>query len=172
LRPSPAKLTIAAGTGKAALAGLTLAPGAWAQVTCSDVGRLNSLALDDFDDIAEDEIDDDLYETSFSLAGAEECSIDYGWDSVYSCMWVYSDYASASAAFGSQRSSVSYCLSGWSTRSGTPDATATDGYRTLAVNFYEGSGSYIDVEWAVVLEEHAEAGNLHYHVFVETAYLW
>jgi hypothetical protein len=155
-----------------ALLGLTLAPAAYAQVSCSEVSRLNAEALDDFDEIAEDEIDDDLYDPSFWLNGAEECSIDYSWDSVYSCLWIYPDYTSASAAFSSQKSAVSYCLSGWSSRPGTPDSTATDGYRTLSVTYYEGSGTYADVEWVVVLEEHTESTGLHYHVYVEAAYIW
>jgi hypothetical protein len=155
----------------AVLLALTLAPAAYAQVSCSDVSRLNAEALDDFDEIAGDEIDDDFYESTFRLGGAEECSVSYDWDSIHSCLWIYRDYASAIAAFNAQNSAVSRCLTGWGARSSGAETAARGGHRTLAVNYYEGSGTYVDVEWAVVLEEHTDSTGLHYDVYVETAYL-
>ncbi len=156
----------------AALVGLMLAPAAYAQVTCSNVTRLLSEAQTDFEDITDDEIDDDYYEASYWIGDADECTIDYSLDSVYTCTWVYSSYSSAQAEFNSDLSSVSSCLSGWSTKAVSPDATATDGYRTLGGTRFVGSGTYIDLEWVVELEEHTDSEGLHYHVWVDLAYLW
>jgi hypothetical protein len=61
---------------------LALAPAAHAQVTCSDVSRITAYAADDFDDIIGDEVDDDYYKATYSVAGAAECTLDFGWDSV------------------------------------------------------------------------------------------
>ncbi|CAM9988725.1 unnamed protein product, partial [Phaeothamnion confervicola] len=95
-----------------ALAPVTLAPSAHAQVTCSEVSQLNAYGLDDFDAIAGEEIDDELYKTSYALPGAIDCSIDYGFDSIYTCTWVFSTYTDAAAAWNAQVGAVSSCLSG------------------------------------------------------------
>jgi hypothetical protein len=155
----------------AALLGLMLAPSAYAQITCSDVNTLNSEALDDFDELAEDEIDDDLYETAFWLDDADDCTIDYSWDSVHSCQWSYVSYSSASAAWSSYASSVGNCL-GWTSKSLSAESQATDGKRLLNGTMFTGSGRYADVEWAVVLEEHTQSDGTHYDLYVETAYIW
>ncbi len=150
---------------------LVLAPVARAQASCSDVSSLNAYGLDDFDEIAEDEIEEDLYDTSYVISGAEECSIDYAFDSVYSCLWVYSDYSAASAAWNSQLSSLGNCLAGW-TSSPASATEAKDGYRTLQGMYYSGSGTYLDMEWAVILEEHVSDTGTDWHVWVDVAYLW
>lgn len=156
----------------AALVGLMLAPAAYAQVTCSDVSRLLSEAETDFEDITDEEIDDDYFDASYRIGDADECTIDYSLDSVYTCSWVYSSYSSAQVEFSSDLNSVSSCLSGWSAKALTPDASATDGYRTLVGTRFVGSGDYEDMEWVVELEEHTDSDGLHYHVWVDLAYLW
>jgi hypothetical protein len=156
----------------AASLALALAPAAYAQVSCSEIASLNAYGLDDFDDIAEEEIEEDYYDASFRLSGAEECTVDYAFDSVYSCLWVFASYAEASSALSAQLSAIGPCLAGWSSRNATPDSTATDGYRTLQGVFYEGAGTYIDMEWGVGLEEHTSSSGTDWHVWVDLAYLW
>jgi hypothetical protein len=156
----------------AASLALALAPAAYAQVTCSEVSRLIEYAKDDFDDITGEEIDDDYYKASYSLPGAAECTVDYNFDSVYYCLWVYDSYSAASAALSAQGYALVSCLSGWTPRSITPDATASAGYRMLQGTSYEGSGANVDFEWSVGLEEHTHAQGTDWHVWVDIAYLW
>jgi hypothetical protein len=154
----------------AALA-IAFAPSAYAQVTCTEVNQLNAHGLDDFDDIAGEEIDDDFYKATYALNGSIECSIDYGFDSVYTCTWVFSTHAEAVAAWNAQVGAVSSCLSGWRARPETPSGTASGGYRALQSTFFEGSGTYVDMEWGVFLEEHTFDGGTDWHVNVGLAWL-
>lgn len=157
----------------AALLGLALAPAAYAQVSCSEVRRVIEESEYDFDEITGAKIEEDYYKATFSLSGADECTIDYEWDSIYSCGFQYQSYASATAAWNAQAAAVSSCLAGWAPSSVTPESTATNnGYRVLMGALYVGSGAFEDLEWAVVLEEHAETGSTHYHLWVELAYYW
>lgn len=160
----------------AALLGLTLAPGAYAQITCSEVNRLIVESDVDFEDIAGEEIDDELYRATFRLAGATACEIDLEFDSVYYCDFPYQSYGDASAALGSQVAALGYCLtsSGWSApKALKTDSTAdSDGYRTIAGTYWEGTGKNVDLEWAVELEEHRDSNGLHYHLWVDLAYYW
>jgi len=151
---------------------LTLAPAAYAQVSCSEINRINTEGLDDFEDITGDKVDDDLYRATYKLSGADECNLDYEWDSIYSCSYQFSSYASASDARNSMAAIVGSCLPGWTSSSVTPESTATDGWRTLVGTLYAGSGTYEDMEWATVLEEHTDTNGTHYHVWVELAYYW
>lgn len=159
-------ITIAAGLA------LALAPVAHAQVTCSEMIRVTDYSKDDFDDILGEEIDDEFYEATYTLAGATECTLDFGWDSVYACLWVYDSYSAAYSAYGSQRAAVASCLPGWSTDAMTPAAFATDGYRTLEGTFYNGAGVNADYEWGVYVEEHTSSNGTDWHVSVGLAYLW
>jgi hypothetical protein len=158
----------------AALLGLTLAPAAYAQVSCSEVSRLNAEADTDFEDISGEETDVDLYQATYKISGARECMVDLEYDSIYSCEWQYSSYSDASSALSSQVSSLGYCLSGWSApKSITPDSTAdSDGYRSIAGTYWEGKGDFVDMEWMVELEEHADSNGTHYHLWVDLAYYW
>jgi hypothetical protein len=159
----------------AALVGLTLAPGAYAQITCSEVNRLISESDVDFEDISGDEIDDDYYEATYSIGGASECTVDVEFDSVYSCEWQYQYYSDASAALSSHVSALGYCLGGgWSApKSMKTDASAdSQGYRTVAGTYWEGSGKYLDLEWAAELEEHTDSNGTHYHLWVDLVYYW
>src|SRR5262245_48084590 len=97
----------------AAIAGLTLAPVAHAQVSCSDVRKLIAEAEDDFDALTGDEIDDDLYEGTYKFSGARDCTVDQEWDSIYSCGYQYQSYSEAYAGWSARLGEVSCCLSGW-----------------------------------------------------------
>jgi hypothetical protein len=158
----------------AALLALTLAPSAYAQITCSEVSRLNSEAEDDFDTITGSEVDVDLYKANYTLAGANSCQIDLEFDSVYYCDWQYTSYASAASALSSQVASLGYCLGGWSApKTITPEDKAdSDGYRSLGGTYWEGKGDFEDMEWAVELEEHADSNGTHYHLWVDLIYYW
>jgi hypothetical protein len=156
----------------AASLALALAPVAHAQVACSEVASLNSYGLEDFDEIADGEIEDDYYKASFSLSGASECTIDYSFDSIYSCVWTFPSQSAAASAFNSQVNAVSSCLAGWQHRTESPSGTVSNGFRQLQASYYEGSGSYIDMEWGVFLEEHTFDGGADWHVTVGLAYLW
>lgn len=156
----------------AASLALALAPVAHAQVTCSEVANVNRYGLDDFEEIAEDEIDDDYYDASYYLAGAEECNVDYTLDSIYSCIWVYDSYASASASYSAQISALGSCLSGWQYRTEATDSEAKDGYRTVQAASYEGSGQYLDMAWGVFIEEHTFDGGTDWHLVTGLAYFW
>ena len=150
---------------------LGLAPSAFAQVTCAEVNRVTTSGLDDFGDIEGEEIEDGLYKTSYWIAGAQECGLEFDFDSIYSCLWTFDSYASASAALNMQAASVAACLPGWTSSPLTPDAQATDGYRAVQGTFYAGPAAYEDMEWAVYMEEHTFDGKQDWHVWVGLAYL-
>ena len=152
--------------------GLILAPAAYAQATCSEIVRINSEALEDFDAIAGEEIEGDLYEASVWLSGAGDCNIDYEFDSIYSCLYQFESYDSAAAALNANLAAVGSCLAGWTSSSVTPDSEAKEGYRTLSGTLHAGTGDYEDMEWAVILEEHTGTHGTDYHVWVQLAYYW
>jgi hypothetical protein len=159
----------------AALLGLTLAPGAWAQISCTEVNRLISESDNDFEDISGEEVDLDLYEATYNVAGAKECLVDLEWDAVYSCEWQYAYHSDASSALSSHVAALGYCLgSGWSApKSMKVDSTAdSNGYRTIAGTIWDGTGKYADMEWAVELEEHTDSNGTHYHLWVDIVYYY
>jgi len=157
----------------AALLGLTLAPAAYAQISCSEVRKIIADAEDDFDGITGAKIEEDFYKATYNLTGAQECTVDNEFDSIYSCGYQYGPYSTAYSAWSSRLAEIGSCLSGWKVTGVPADAKADDdGYRTLTGSLYEGSGDYEDLEWAVVLEEHTDTSGTHYHVWVELAYYW
>lgn len=156
----------------AASLALALAPAAHAQVSCKQVNALIAYGLDDFEEITDAEIEEDYYESSYFLAGAAECTVDYFFESVYVCVWTYSSQASASAAYNTQLNAVGSCLAGWKQGAVKPDEKAADGFRTLEGYYYGGSGSNADLEFGVILEEHTANNAVDWHVVVELAYLW
>lgn len=151
---------------------LTLAPAAYAQVSCSEINRINTESLDDFEGITGEEIDDEVYKATYKLSGADDCSVSYEWDSIYSCGYQFSSFASASDARNSLASAIGSCLPGWQSKSVPAEAAASDGWRTLTGTLYSGTGTYEELEWASVLEEHTDTSGTHYHVWVELAYFW
>jgi hypothetical protein len=156
----------------AAIAGLLMTPAAYAQVTCSELNRINSEANDDFDGIAGDELDEDIYQATYTLSGSSGCTIDYTWDSIYSCEYQFAEFSAASNARNSFAATIIGCLPGWQVQSVPPDASAVDGYRTMMGTRYAGVGVDADLEWVSVLEEHTDTNGTHYHVWVELAYYW
>jgi hypothetical protein len=156
----------------AAALAFAFAPVAHAQLSCSEVTDFVGYALDDFDDIAGDEIDDDVYSVTQNFAGASECAISYEFDSVYACIWVYQSADEANAAYNAQSSALAPCLaSGW--KSETPDPGAADsGITPLRKVYYEGEGDNADLEWTVLMEEHQDNDVHDWHVWVSLAYLW
>ncbi len=156
----------------AAAIGFALAPMAHAQAVCSDVPKFADYALNDFDDIADEEIGDDLYSATEEFANASECGISYEFDSTYVCMWVYDNVVSANAAYNTQVSTLAPCLaSGW--RLATPLlGEPANGITPLSKTVYDGEGDNADLEWTVLMEEHEEAATHDWHVWVAISYLW
>jgi hypothetical protein len=168
--PNMKSLKIAATA--AAAAALAFAPAAYAQATCSAINSLHEQALEDFDSIVGDEIEEEYYYALVNLDGATECTIEYSFDSIYTCMWVFDTQAEAAVALSSQISTMGSCLSGWSRETATPEANSTNGFRLLDGVYFSGSGNHIDLEWAAVTEEHIADEGTDWHVLVALAYLW
>ena len=150
--------------------GLVLAPAAYAQVSCSEFARITSEGLGDFSAITGDEVQDDLYESSVWLSGADDCGIGMEWDSIYTCLYQFDSYASASASLSTHLAELSSCLAGWAPSSIAADDIADDGFRTLSGTRYSGTGDYEDMDWAVILQEHTGEHGTDYHVLVELVY--
>lgn len=113
---------------KAALlaAALALAPTAHAQASCADLQRLLEEADSDFSEITGDEIDDDYFEAAFSLPGAESCTINVLFDSMYKCLWTLPNEAAATAFINDQLAAMRACL--------RPDAWAEEALATAPSN--------------------------------------
>ena len=151
---------------------LALAPAAHAQVACSEITRVTKSAPDDFEDLKGEEIEDDLFKAKFNLAGASECTVEYSFDTVYSCLWVYVTEADASTAFGAQSAALAACLPAWTRRDDNDTGNFSDGLRYLRGVYYAGSGDQSDLEWGVFVEEHRAPTVTDWHVWVALAYLW
>jgi hypothetical protein len=106
-----------------ALGTILAAPAASAQASCADLTRLLAEAETDFDDIAGEQVDVDYFDTTFRLPGAQECLIDYAWDSIYSCVWRFSDEAAATQFARAQIATMRSCLPAgkWLQEEATPD---------------------------------------------------
>jgi hypothetical protein len=155
-----------------ALAPIIHAPMAHAQAVCSDVPKLVDYALDDFDDIIDEEVSDDLYSTTEMLANAAECGVSYEFDSVYACMWIYDNAAAAGAAYNAQVSALAPCLaSGWTPATPVMGNPA-NGLTPLSKAVYDGEDDNTDLEWTVMMEEHQQDGIHDWHVWVALSYLW
>jgi hypothetical protein len=150
---------------------LGIAPCAAAQVTCAEIKTVTTAAEDDFGAFEGEEIDDDIYKSTYSLPGAQSCTLDFEFDSIFSCMFVYDNLASAQSAMNAHAASVAACLPAWSTKALTPDPPATSGTRALQGTFYAGPGAQDDLEWGVFIEEHTFDGGQDWHVTVGLAYL-
>jgi hypothetical protein len=147
------------------------APCAAAQVTCTEIKTVIAAAEEDFDAFEGEKISEDYYKSTYKLPGAEGCSLDYEFDSVFSCLFVYDSLASAQAAMNAHAASIVACLPGWAIEQQEPAAQATDGLRALEGRFYSGKGDQEDLEWAVYMEEHTIDGGRDWHVWVGLAYL-
>jgi hypothetical protein len=152
----------------AALLGVSLAPAAHAQITCTHANRLVEAALDDFDDIAGKKLDGFVYETTYPLPRAASCRIDVDLFVVYRCDYPYASSAAASGARTADTAELAACLTGWSRSALTAaDAADSNGFRSLGGAAWEGSGKYRDLEWSVSVEEHTDANGAHYHLWIE-----
>jgi hypothetical protein len=150
---------------------LLFAPCAAAQVTCAEIKTVMTAAEDDFSAFEGEKISEDYYKSTYALPGAENCTLDYGFDSIFSCLYVHDTLASAQAALNAHAASVAACLPGWSPDPLKPDAEATDGLRALQGTYYAGKDAQEDLEWAVFMEEHTVDGGQDWHVWVGLAYL-
>ncbi len=151
---------------------LALAPAAHAQVTCAEIGRVAAAAPDEFEDIAGEEIEDDLFKASYTLSGATECTVEYSFDTVYSCLWLYGNEADATAAYNAQVVAVGGCLPTWERRDDNDAGNFSDGLRYVRGYYFAGLDVQEDVEWGVFMEEHKTATEADWHVWVALAYLW
>jgi hypothetical protein len=97
--------------------------------------------------------------------------LDYEFDSIFSCLFVFDSLASAQSAMNAHAASIVTCLPGWAAEQLSPATTATNGVRSLQGATYAGSGDQEDLEWAAYMEEHTFDGGRDWHVWVGLAYL-
>lgn len=149
---------------------LALAPVAHAQITCADVSRIAAAASKDFDDLTSDEIGDDLYRSTYLIAGANSCSVDLFLEAVHSCVWNFPSQAAAIQAYNTNVAAIAPCLPAWKAGAMTIDAEPVDGSRLVAGMSYAGSGDSEYLEWDVVLEEVVSGKPAPYRVWIELVY--
>jgi len=149
----------------AALFGLTLAPAAYAQVDCGEIRRVMAEAENDFDDITGDEVGDDVYKSRYLIGGAKDCYVDLSFGASYFCLFLHDHPDTAFSAYRYRLGEVRRCLSNWK-QTAIPEQRplSGDGFRDLEGVSFEGSGDYEFTEWTVLVEQHIENGNVHYHV--------
>lgn len=153
-----------------AVAALASAPVAHAQITCTDVNLITTAASDDFTDLAGDEVDDDLYESTYLIAGANACSIDLFLEAVHSCVWNFASQSDAIRTYNANVAAIAPCLSAWKAGAMKIDEVPLDGARVTAGMSYVGSGAFEYLEWLVVLEEVVSGSPSPYRLWVELAY--
>jgi hypothetical protein len=148
---------------------LALAPAAHAQITCSEVNRLNTEAVDGFHEISGLEIGDYIFFARFRISGAKDCQIDLDIDATYLCEWQYREYSEASAALRSQSAALTSCLAGWPAGNKQVETSSDiDGYRSIGGMYWMGKGANDDLAWSTELEEHIERGaGAHYHLWIK-----
>jgi hypothetical protein len=151
---------------------LALAPAAHAQVSCSEVSRIAKSALDEFKDLTGKEIEDDLFNATYKLAGAAECTVEFSFDTVYACLWTYDTEAGATVAYNAQVMAVGGCVPTWERRDDNDSGNFSDGLRFVRGLYFAGAGAESDLEWGVTMEEHKTAKEADWHVWIELAYLW
>jgi len=147
------------------------APCAAAQVTCAEIKTVIAAAEDDFSAFEGEKISEDFYKSKYALPRAETCTLEYEFDSIFSCLFVFDSLASAQTAMNAHAASIVACLPGWAAEQQKPAAQATDGLRALGGTYYSGKGDQEDLEWAVFMEEHTFDGGHDWHVWVGLAYL-
>jgi hypothetical protein len=157
----------------AAVLALALAPAAHAQVNCTEISRISKSALDgEFKDLTGKEIEDDLFNATYKLTGAAECTVEFSFDTVYACLWTYVTEADATTAYNAQVMAVGGCLPAWERRDDNDAGNFSDGLRYVRGFYFAGAGDESDLEWGVSMEEHRTATENDWHVWVELAYLW
>jgi hypothetical protein len=151
-------------------AALASAPIAHAQVTCTDVSRIVAAAGEDFESLAGDEIDDELYKSTYLIAGANDCSVDLFLDAIHSCIWNFPSQADAIQAYNTNVAAIAPCLSAWKASAMKIEADPVDGSRLVAGMSYVGSGDFEFLEWVIVLEEVISGKPTPYRLWVELVY--
>ncbi len=138
-----------------AIAGLVLAPIAHAQTVCEDVGRISASGLYRFDSIkgaqATDEPEDELYESSATLFGSENCLIDQYFEPRHGCIWEFDAETELLAAYVSKTTAVAPCFEGWERRDlrvSDPEET----YRVLAGVGYLGADEFEVIVWEIIAD--------------------
>lgn len=159
-------------TALAAAATMFLTPVAQAQIDCANVGALVEAAYDDFDALAGDEIEEDVFKAESLLGGSTDCNVAYSdWDTVYTCLWVFGSEAEADANFGGLTSTFRACLSGWESSVGTPGEPEGE-YTPLKGYIIAGKGDFADMEWYLELDRHTFGDGTDWHVYAALSYLW
>lgn len=155
----------------AALLGLALAPAAYAQVDCGEIRRVMAEARNAFDDISGAKVGDRVYESSYLIGGAKDCYVDLSQGASYYCLFIHEHPDSAFSAYGYRLGEVRRCLSNWK-QTAIPEESPLrgDGFRSLEGFRFQGSSDYRDFEWIVMVEQHIENDQAHYHVRVQLDY--
>jgi hypothetical protein len=149
----------------AGILGLALAPVAYAQVDCGEIRRVMAEAENDFDDIAGDEIGDEVNESRYRIGGAKECAIDFSSVPIYFCLFQHDQPSSAFSAYKYRLGEVRRCLSDWKQTAVREERPlGGDGYRDLEGVRFGGPGAKDFREWSVIVEQHIVGGRAHYHV--------
>jgi hypothetical protein len=150
-------------------AALALLPVAHAQVSCFEVEELLDLAWDDFLDITGESANDEVYETDYWLADANECFVSIDFAAMYVCFWTLAGEADAEAAFTTISQSMEACLTDWDRHrdvSLAPEAGMT-AVRSLVLG---GTGEFVDMEWLLSLDRHQTDQMTDWHVSLALTY--
>jgi hypothetical protein len=149
------------------LAGLALAPAAYAQVDCSEIRRVMDEAQNDFARIKGDKIETDFYHSRYEIGGSHDCTIDLSLTPSYTCDFQFDRPDWAYTPYNLRLGEVRRCLSNWKQTDIKGQPYRDEGYRMLEGVRFEGSGDYAGIEWAVFIQQHMQNGQAHYHVSVE-----
>ena len=150
---------------------LALAPAAHAQVICSEIDRVSKSAPGDFKDLKGQETEDDLFRAKYSLPGARECTLEYSFDTTYSCVWTYSTEEAATAAYNAQVMAVGGCLPTWERRDDNDSGNFSDGLRFVRGLYFAGIDNQSDLEWGVFMEEHKSSKEADWHLSISLVHL-
>ena len=151
-------------------AGLILAPVAHAQISCQQVQDLMEAATEDFDSIADEEVSDSVYASSFELAGASQCQVTYDLSSTYACAWTFDSLASARADYGRQAAALGVCLAGWERDAFEPSADDPKFQRLEGLSFFQEDDEDGLMTWTAYLEEHIDGDTHDWHVWLGVDY--
>jgi hypothetical protein len=155
----------------AALLGLTLAPAAYAQVSCAEMSSIMREAGNDFEDISGEEVDDGVYEATEQIGGADECYVDVAVYPAYYCLFQHEYADSAYDSYGYRLRELRNCLGGWKQTALREEPPLDgDGFRDLEGYNFTGPAGYEGFDWLVRVEQHIEDDEAHYHVRVELSY--
>lgn len=89
------------------------APGAWAQSGCALLDKVIADAPNGFASFRGEEIDDGWFDSKLYFTGAEECAVDVGKETTFSCVWVGDNSAAANTQTVALSESAKLCLKDW-----------------------------------------------------------